>query len=136
MAQNNGNQEAKERITLGFRNEKHRTLFLSSLRRMNKKDKAAMSALYLLTADNRLWQTAKRYICGNRIPLRKMRLRAVSEDSYTLFCCAKDLLYGTNYLTVSDLGDRELISPRILKVIYNAVAIRRLGIENVQREEE
>lgn len=128
MAQTNGTQSSNER-SLVFKNEKHRALFLSSSRRMNKRDKATMSALYLLTADYRLWQTAKRYICGNRIPMKKMRLRAVSEESYTLFCCAKDLLYGTDYLTVSDLADAELISPTVYKIIRNAISIRRFGIE-------
>ena len=52
-----------ETIPVNFRNSKHSISFTDTIRKKNKKDYALMSALYLLTAEFALWQTAKRYMC-------------------------------------------------------------------------
>lgn len=119
-----------------FRNEKHKIAFTTALKTIKTKDKALVSALYLLTADNALWRNAKRQINGNHIPLRRIRPRNITEDGYTLLCSAKDMLYGTAYLTANDLADRELISPKLYKLICNAMAIRRYGIAAKQETGE
>ena len=54
-----------EAIPMTFINEKHRLTFDEALTRLNKYDKkntALMSALYLLTADYRLWLQTKRFV--------------------------------------------------------------------------
>lgn len=111
-----------------FRNEKHKIAFTAALKSAKTNDKAKISALYLLTADSGLWRNAKRQIAKNYIPLRRVRPRNITEDGYTLLCCAKDMLYGTEYLTANDLADRELISPKLYKLICNAMTIRRYGL--------
>ena len=110
-----------------FRNEKHKTAFTEAIKRVKPNTKTMASALYLLTADNALWRNIKRQINGNQITLYRIRPRNLTEDGYTLFCCAKDMLYGTAYLTANDLADRELISPKMYKLICNAMMIRRYG---------
>ena len=119
-----------------YRNEKHRAVFIAAARKMNRDDRVLMSAMYLLTADHKLWQAAKRFVKGNRIPLKRIRLKGITETGYTLFCCAKDLMYGTEYLTARDLADRELIPPQILKVIGNAIKIKRHGLAAIGFEED
>ena len=47
-----------ETIPMNFRNSKHSISFTDTIRKKNKKDYALMSALYLLTAEFALWQTA------------------------------------------------------------------------------
>lgn len=102
-----------ETIPMNFRNSKHSISFTDTIRKKNKKDYALMSALYLLTAEFALWQTAKRYATDNSIDFKSLQPAGISENGYTLFCAAKDLYLGTNYLTISDLADTQLIPPRM-----------------------
>ena len=103
-----------ETIFVNFRNSKHSTTFTDAIKKKNKRDYALMSALYLLTAEFALWQTVKRYI--------------------VLLCAAKDLYLGTNYLTISDLADTQLIPPRMFALICNAMAVRRFGLSAIHFE--
>ena len=98
-----------ETIPVNFRNSKHSTTFTDAIKKKNKRDYALMSALYLLTAEFALWQTVKRYIVDNSIDFKSLQPAGISENGYTLFCAAKDLYLGTNYLTISDLADTQLI---------------------------
>ena len=45
---------------------------------------------------------------------------------------AKDLKYGTKYLTLGDLSDRSLVSPKIYKMISQAMQIKRCGLAALQ----
>ena len=42
-----------------FRNEKHRSTFLNEAKKQSLKNYKIIAALYLLTADEKLWDTAK-----------------------------------------------------------------------------
>lgn len=117
-----------EESTMQFKNEKHREIFTEVIKRLNKKDKSLMAAIYLLTADGKLWNQAKRYIDHGGVHLDRIRLRDCTETAYTLFCCAKDLTLGTKYIAISDLADAEVIPPKLFAVICNAIAIRRYGL--------
>lgn len=124
-----------EETPMNYRNEKHRIVFAEVIARLNRKDKALMSALYLLTADHRLWQAAKPFTRQNEINMNAVRVRDCDENAYTLLCAAKDLYLGTKHLTVSDLADAELIPPKVFALICNAMAIRRFGLGAIQYEE-
>lgn len=115
-----------ETIPVNFRNSKHSISFTDTIRKKNKKDYALMSALYLLTAEFALWQTAKRYVTDNSIDFKSMQPAGISENGYTLLCAAKDLYLGTDYLTISDLADTQLIPPRMFALICNATPRSRL----------
>lgn len=120
-----------ETIPMNFRNSKHNITFTDTIRKKNKKDYALMSAIYLLTAEFALWQTVKRHITNNTIDFKNLHPVGISENGYTLFCAAKDLYLGTEYLTISDLADPELIPPRMFALICNAMAIRRFGLGEI-----
>ena len=113
---------------MDYRNEKHRAVFEITIRKKNRKDYALMSALYLLTADFMLWQAVRRYIVDNVICFEEIRLHGLNENSYTMFCAAKDLYLGTDCLTISDLADTSLVPPKVFGLICNAMAIRRFGL--------
>ena len=120
-----------ETIPMNFRNSKHNITFTDTIRKKNKKDYALMSAIYLLTAEFALWQTVKRHITNNTIDFKNLHPVGISENGYTLFCAAKDLYLGTEYLTISDLADPQLIPPRMFALICNAMAIRRFGLGEI-----
>ena len=54
---------------------------------------------------------------GGKYPLGRTRLAFGTESSYTLLCCAKDLALGTDHITSADLADREVISPKLYKIL-------------------
>ena len=111
-----------------FKNEKHQTAFEAAIGKGNEKNYTLLSALYLLTADGRLWNTAKKQIVRSGVCFERIRLPNCTEASYTLLCAAKDLCLGTKHITVSDLADADLIPPRQFALICNAMAIRRFGL--------
>ena len=119
-----------------FRNNAHRTVFLEASRNMNRSNYALLAALYLLTADSRLWNQVKDCVQHNQILFDQMKPKNHSTNSYALFCVAKDLCLGTNHMTLCDLADAELIPPRVFAIICNAVAIRRCGLDAIQEAPE
>lgn len=120
-------KESEER-PMEFQDTKHRLIFAEAIQKRDIKNYALMSALYLLTADLKLWNVARRYMEGNSIHFSKIKLCGIHPDGYTLFCGAKDLYLGTKHLSVGDLSDPELITPKMFALICNAMAIRRFGL--------
>lgn len=125
-----------ERTPMEFRNEKHRTTFAEAVAKLNKKNYALMAALYLLTADHRLWMAAGGAVSRNAVSFDKIRLQNSTENGYTLYCTAKDLYLGTKNLTIRDLADTELIPPKLFGIICNAMAVRRFGLGAVKFNHE
>lgn len=125
-----------EVVPMIFKNDKHRAAFHEAVRKLDHKNYALMSAVCLLTADGKLWNQAKRYVERNEIRFDVLRPKDSTEDGYTLYCAAKDLYCATKHLTVSDLADTELISPKMFGLICNAMAIRRFGLGAIQYKNE
>ncbi len=123
-----------ERNPMRYKNEKHREVFAEAVRKKDKKDYALMAALYLLTADLRLWNMAKRHITKTEIDFAGIRLNDIHTNGYTLFCCAKDLCLGTKHLCIADLADAEIIPKKLFGIICNAMAIRRYGLIAIQSD--
>ena len=117
-----------EENPMTYINEKHRTRFTLAARNVRKDNFALLAALYLLTADGRLWNCYKHHIAGNTVFFEKIKLYDCSERAYTLYCAAKDLTLGTKHITVSDLADADLVPPMLFRTICNAMAIRRFGL--------
>ena len=115
-----------------FKNEKHKESFMEGLSKINKNDRDAVSTVYLLSADPSLWRRAKQATLGNRILLNNIRLRKLSEDGYVLLGAAKDIKYGTKYLMLGDLSDRSVITPKIYKLISQAIQIKCCGMAALQ----
>ena len=111
-----------------FRNEHHRQAFRDGMKKTNRKDKETVSTVYLLSADSCLWRRAKQATLGNRILLNNIRLRKLSEDGYVLLGAAKDMKYGTKYLSLGDLSDISVIIPKIYKLINQAMQIKRCSL--------
>ena len=124
-----------EELHMNFRNEKHRLAFVEAIRKLDKKNFALMSALYLLTAEHKLWMQIRNYVERNEIKFERFKPKDSTENGYTLLCCAKGLYLGTKHITISNLADTELIAPRMFALICNAMAIRRFGLGAIQYKE-
>ena len=116
-----------------FRNEHHRQAFRDGMKKTNRKDKETVSAVYLLSAEPCLWRRAKQASIYGKILLNNIRLTGITEDGYILLGAAKDIKYGTKYLTLGDLSDRSLITPKIYKLISQAMQIKRCGMAALQK---
>lgn len=124
-----------EELPMNFRNEKHHQVFDEAIRKFNKKNFALVAAIYLLTAEHKLWMQIKCFIERNEIKFDSFKPRDSSENGYTLLCCAKDLYLETKHITISDLADTELVAPKMFALICNAMAIRRFGLGAIQYKE-
>lgn len=109
-------------------NEKHRTRFTLAAKNVHRENYALLSALYLLTADPRLWSCCKHHINNGCVFFENIKLNNCSERAYAVYCAAKDLTLGTKHITVSDLADADLVPPMLFRTICNAMAIRRFGL--------
>ena len=112
-----------------YKNDDHQKLFEKIIEKKNQNNYTLMSAIYLLTADLKLWNCVKKDIMKNKIHFENVQLGNTSVNGYTLFCCAKDLYCGTKHLTVADLADKTLVSQSQFELICNAMAIKRFGLE-------
>ena len=129
-------QPKEDKPLKSFRNNAHRTVFLEVSRNMNSSNYAVLAALYLLTADSRLWNQVKDCVHHNTIPFDQMEPKNHSTNSYALFSVAKDLYLGTNHMSLCDLADTELIPPKIFVIICNSMAIYRLGLDAIKEAPE
>ncbi len=123
--------ESEEKF-MTYINEKHRTRFELAAKNIAKTNYALLSALYLLTADQRLWSCCKHHINNGCVFFENINLNNCTERAYTLYCAAKDLTLGTKHLTVSDLSDADLVPSMLFRTICNAMAIRRFGLAAIK----
>ena len=121
-----------EETPMTYINEKHRTRFTLAAKNVHRENYALLSALYLLTADQRLWSCCKHHINNGCVFFENIKLHNCSERAYTFYCAAKDLTLGTKHLTVSDLSDADLVPPMLFRTICNAMAIRRFGLAAIK----
>lgn len=101
-----------------FRNNAHRTVFLEASKNMNRSNYALLAALYLLTADSRLWNQVKDCVQHNQILFDQMKPKNHSTSSYALFCVAKDLWLGRNSRSA---GAQSKIRQKGKKYMINAI---------------
>ena len=73
-----------EELPMNFRNEKHRLAFDEAIRKLNKKNFALMSALYLLTAEHKLWMQIRNFVERNEIKFDRFKPKDSTENGYIL----------------------------------------------------
>lgn len=119
--------ERKERA-MNYRGARHQSLFLRELQKRENPTAAMLCALYLLTADCRLWSRVRQNVHASDIQFAEMRTGDISPEAYALFAAAKDLYCGTRHITIRDLADKEIISPQLFGILCEAMTLRRYGI--------
>lgn len=104
-----------------FHNMKHRNDFYSLL--MGKRAKTLKhtpnyaAAVFLLSADEELWEKVCKNILDTGIYFDRVRLGGVTLEQYILFHAAKDVYNGTKHIRLSELTDRDLIPDEILRLM-------------------
>lgn len=88
-----------------------------------------MAILYLLTADNNVWNVAKHHRKNNSFDFNAIKIPSnANSNAYILLSVAKDIASGTNYLSIADLTDTNLINNQIFNIIMSAIFINRYGV--------
>ncbi|MGI6402888.1 MAG: hypothetical protein ACOX0K_01420 [Oscillospiraceae bacterium] len=86
-----------------------------------------IAALFLLTADEKLWQLCKNIVTGDTIGFESIKLCGISTDGYAFYQMARTLSTGQAKITVSELADGKLICNSMLAVMVDAILIARFG---------
>lgn len=86
-----------------------------------------LSAIFLLTSYNKLWNRSKHAVKMNELDFSKINIAGINTDGYTLCKSAQDLYEGTCHIDFSDLGDLDVINNKIFGLIKSALAIKRNG---------
>jgi len=130
-------KKEKEQTQMKFKNKNHQALFNTAATKLNRHDKTKMALLYLLTADIRLWNMAKHHVKKGYIDLDSIDLGNKGyPKAYTLLGVAKDIANGTSYLSINDLADPDVITPKMYGIIITAIGINRNGITSRKNNEK
>ena len=113
---------------MNYRGQRHQALFQKELQKRENPTAAMLCALYLLTADCRLWARTRQNVHAAHIQFQGIRLADRSPEAYTLFMTAKDLYCGSKHITVRDLADKEIVSPQLFGILCEAMTLRRYGL--------
>lgn len=124
----------RKNIMMTFMNAFHKNTFSFQFSRLNHENTKLLSAVYLLSADKRLWDSVWKYIDKNSIAFGKIKPKHLSADAYTLLCAAKDLYLGTKHFSLSDLSDPTVLDRTGFGLILNAMGIRRYGYNYIKNK--
>lgn len=119
-----------------FKNKKHGNAFEEIFGALDRKNHALLAAVYLLTADEDLWNRAGRAVGKCDIDFRYIGLANCSRTAYTLCAAAEDLFTGSTHLPLRDLADPQIIQPICYRLICCAMDISRKGIKSVWLKSE
>jgi hypothetical protein len=86
-----------------------------------------LAVIFLLTADEVLWNTSEDAVCLNGFDFSSIHLRQISTEEYALYQTAKTIWSGKEYIRISEIADRELIDDTTFKIIINASLIAKYG---------
>lgn len=86
MERMNQYMEEREKNEMNhYRNRKHKKAFEEAIEKKDLKNYALISAIYLMTADFKLWQIMKHHTTRNEIDFEDVKLGNIQESGYTLY---------------------------------------------------
>ncbi|MSU03403.1 hypothetical protein [Tissierella pigra] len=88
-----------------------------------------LAVLFLLTADEVLWNISEHAVCVNGFDFSHMHLRQISTEGYALYQTAKTIWEGKEYIKISEIADADLIADTAFKIIINASLIAKYGAD-------
>jgi len=88
-----------------------------------------LAVIFLLTADEVLWNISEHAVCLNGFDFSQIHLRQISTEGYALYQTAKTISTGKEYIRISEIADKELIDDTAFKIIINASLIAKYGTD-------
>ena len=111
-----------------FRDDRHGLLFEKEIRLHKGCGKKFTAALFVLTADYRLWAQVEPHVGTKRIDIESAKPHHLNGFSYVCFELAKNILTGSQTVVLDELADPSLFSPQNFMVISLAMLIRGYGL--------
>lgn len=97
--------------------------------RKKRDTNAFLAAMYLMTANEDIYQRTCRCFTRNGLFLDRADKRGISIENYTLLGAAKTIYLGTSDLTAEDMADDEIVNAENFRLIVNACIINRFGAD-------
>ena len=107
-----------------FRNDNHGVTFEKEIKYHKGCSRRFAAALFLLTADTRLWLQAENHVGSHEIDIAAIKPRRLDGMAYVCYMLARDIITGSRTVAVTELADSDLMSPRYFMVIQTAMLIR------------
>ena len=96
------------------------------------------AALFLLTADEGLWQRVLWHFDSSGFDFSAIRLSGIHPELYSIYQAAKTISIGGDNIVIEDLAFSELASDRAFRLILGALLLCRYGevVLNLERKME
>ena len=88
-----------------------------------------LAVIFLLTADEILWNISEHAVCLNGFDFSNIHLRQISTEGYAIYQMAKTIWTGKESIEISEIADVDLIDDKTFKAIINASLITRYGTD-------
>ena len=85
------------------------------------------AALFLLTADEGLWQRVLWHFDSSGFDFSAIRLSGIRPELYSIYQAAKTISVGGDNIVIEDLAFSELVSDRAFRLILGALLLCRYG---------
>lgn len=97
-----------------FRNDNHGGTFEKEIKYHKGCSRRFAAALFLLTADTRLWLQAENHVGSHEIDIAAIKPRRLDGMAYVCYMLARDIITGSRTVAVTELADSDLMSPPVL----------------------
>ena len=96
------------------------------------------AALFLLTADEELWQRVLWHFDSSGFDFPAIRLSGIHPELYSIYQAAKTISVGGDNIVIENLAFSELVSDRAFRLILGALLLCRYGevVLNLERKTE
>jgi len=94
--------------------------------------KKVCAIIYLLSADEDLWNRALVHIHPGEVSLMDIPLRGISTDGYALYQTARTIAIGKEYIHINEIADEQLIGNFAFRAIIHGILIAKNGGHIVQ----
>lgn len=119
-----------------FLSPKHRSRFQTVCRIQNEaienRSSTYLATMFLLTADDNLWCSAKDHIYLDSFDFKKMHLQGINTDGYAIYQMAKTIQLAKEYIKLNEISDKHLIGEQAFKGIINSILIAIFGAAMLQ----
>lgn len=91
-----------------------------------------LAVLFLLSADDKLWSTAKDHVYADSFDFKKMNLSGINTDGYAIYQMAKTIYTAKEYIRLDEIADKFLIGDQAFKAIIHSILIAKYGAPVLQ----
>lgn len=111
-----------------FRDNRHKDRFMYAVcthKPMSNNLNSLLASLYILASSKTLWKRSENCVYCNNIDFDNIIVKDTCLNDYCLLKAAQDLHTNSMHFSIGELASPTVIPDEILKVIVNAIKIKR-----------